>query len=85
MPVAAEKVPLLSEFAEFLATSPKLDAIVKWKPSKAVTDHIRDLLYRQDEDKLDLVERQELENVVQAEIMLRSLKAQLMLQMRKRK
>jgi len=85
MPAVANSVSLIGEFAAFLATGPKIDAIVKWKPSKAVNAHIRDLLDRQDEDVLDHAEQQELDNVMQAEIMLRSLKAHLMLQVRKRK
>ena len=75
---------MISEFADFLATSPAPAAVLKWRPSQAVLRRISKLLEKQDDDGLTLYEQQELDNCLQAELMLRALKARLMSKTAKR-
>jgi hypothetical protein len=75
---------MISEFADFIAKGPAADEILKWRPSQEVIKRISRLLEKQDDDRLTLQERQELDNCMQAELMLRALKARLMTRVAKR-
>jgi hypothetical protein len=68
---------LVGEFADFLASGPSPTAILQWRPSKATQNRMSKLLELQDDDALGPEDRQELENALQAELMLRALKARL--------
>jgi hypothetical protein len=78
MPSTKIQRSLVGEFADFLATGPPLPAILQWRPSQAMQNRMSKLLEMQDEEALGPDDRQELENNLQAELMLRALKARLM-------
>ena len=84
MPAATKTRTMISEFADFLATGPAPPEILQWRPSSAVQRRFSKLLEKQDDDLLSPREQQELENCLQAELMLRALKARLMLSVAKR-
>jgi len=79
MPVVQEHPTLVGDFAEFLTTLRTTDEIIQWRPSTEVQKRIEDLLLRQNEGTLEREEERELESTLQAEMMLRLLKAKLML------
>jgi hypothetical protein len=68
---------LLNDFAEFLTTQPSTEQIITWHPSQAVQERISDLLLRNNAGLIEPHERQELDNCLQAEVMLCLLKAKL--------
>jgi hypothetical protein len=78
MPVVQEHPTLVGDFAEFLTTLRTTDEIIQWRPSAEVQRRIEDLLLRQNEGTLEREEERELESTLQAEMMLRLLKAKLM-------
>lgn len=75
---------LVGEFADFLATGPSPTAILRWRPSPTMRKRMSKLLELQDDDALGPDEEQELQNNLQAELMLRALKARLMANSAKR-
>jgi hypothetical protein len=84
MPNLKSTRSLVGEFADFLATGPAPSAILHWRPSKIAQKRMSRLLELQDDEALSAEERQELENNLQAELMLRALKTRLMLNVAKR-
>lgn len=85
MSIAAESATLLTDFADFLATCPPPEEIVAWRPSVEAQGRLSDLLQRQNAGTLDHGEVIEIENCIQAEQMLRLLKARLKLSLAKRR
>jgi hypothetical protein len=84
MSIAAEPATLITDFVDFLATSPAPAAVVAWRPSEEAQGRLSDLLQRQNAGTLERGEIVELENCIQAEQMLRLLKARLKLSLAKR-
>ena len=64
-------VTLITDFVEFLATSPAPAAVVSWRPSEEAQGRLSDLLQRRNAGTLEQGEIVELENCIQAEQMLR--------------
>ena len=76
---------LVDDFTTFLAKRPSNEEIVNWRPSTRVQKRISDLLYRQNAGKIDAAEKEEIEGIAQAELMLRQVKAKLQLAMMKKR
>jgi len=85
MSTVQEHPTLAGEFAEFLTTLRATDEIVQWKPSDELQERVANLLQRQNAGTIEREEQQELDSALQAEIMLRLLKAKLMLASRKKR
>jgi hypothetical protein len=79
MSTAEVQATFLGDFAEFLTARPETDEILCWRPSEAAQLRLSDLLYRQNSGLLENDEVQELNSAIQAELMLRLLKAKLQL------
>lgn len=77
MSTVQTETTLLGEFADFLATCPAPEAIIAWRPSAQLGERQGELLYRRSAGELGPFEQQEIDNWIQAETMLRLLKAKL--------
>jgi hypothetical protein len=72
------QVPLiLEEIAEFLASTPSREQLLNYRPSEPVQRRARELLAKQGEEQLTKEEQQELDEFLQAEILMRLVKAKL--------
>ena len=69
--------PLIDELADFLATGPSPRDLLRFRPSAATQRRARALLARLKDDRLADDERLELDQFVQAELLMRSVKARI--------
>ena len=77
MAAAGQSVALISDFADFLASSPAPHEILSWRPSKRVEDRFEELIAAQRDRSLSDREQAELERFRETEILLQLLKARL--------
>jgi hypothetical protein len=71
--------PLMKELADFLASGPSPKQLLKFRPSKAVQRRARELLARLKDDRITDEEKFELDQFVQAELLMRLVKARIRL------
>ena len=77
MASVGHSVSLISDFADFLATSPEPRAILDWHPSESVEMQLEKLLAAQQSRTLSEAEQNELESFRETDILLQLLKARL--------
>jgi len=85
MSIANESATLITDFVDFLATQPPPEEVARWRPSPEAQARLSDLLLRNNAGTLDREEYAELQDSLQAESMLRLLKAKLLATIAKRK
>lgn len=74
----AQKAPLiLEEIAEFLASTPSREQLLTYRPSERIQQRARKLLAKQGEERLAQEEKQELDDFLYAETLMRLVKAKL--------
>jgi hypothetical protein len=75
---STQNVPLiLEEISEFLASAPSREQLLNYRPSKQVQRRARELLAKQGEGRLTREEEGELADFLNAEILMRLVKAKL--------
>ena len=75
MAIAGRPAPLIDELAEFLATGPSPAQILHFRPSKITQRRATTLLSRLKENRLTDEQKSELDQYVQAELLMRMVKA----------
>ena len=71
--------PLMEELADFLARGPSPQQLLNFRPSKALQRRARELLARLKDDRITDEEKCELDQFVQAELLMRLVKARIRL------
>lgn len=71
---------LFDELAELFASSPDREAILSFHPSKEVQYRAHELLEKLRQDRLSTEEQRELDQFEQAEMLMRLVKARLLIQ-----
>jgi len=79
MATVESPTPLMVELADFLARGPSPQKLLKFRPSKAMQRRARELLARLKDDRITDKEKCELDQFVQAELLMRLVKARIRL------
>lgn len=67
--------PLFDEVTDFLASTPTLEAIIDFKPSESLDQHLQDLMDKNNREELSGEERTELDRFLQVNHLLIILQA----------
>jgi hypothetical protein len=79
MPALKTTTSFLQELAEFLASRPTPQQLLKYRPSKAVQRRAEMLLLKNNEGDISIEEKRELDQMACTEVLLRLIKAKLRL------
>src|SRR5262249_4226493 len=77
MAAAQEPTWLTEDIADFLATFPNREQILKYRPSARTQDRVRELLHTLKSGRISSDERRELDQFEHAEMLMQMLKARL--------
>ncbi len=75
MPATQNTVQLTEEVAEFLASSPTLDALLNYRPSQEAQQRAQELLWKLSNGHLSEEEQQELDQFEHVEMLMQLVKA----------
>ncbi len=78
MSIVETPTRLLDEIAEFLASSPTREQLLSFRPSESVQRQARELLIRSNEGTLSAQEHRELNQLEQAELLMRLVKSRVL-------
>jgi hypothetical protein len=79
MATVESPTPLMEELADFLASGPSPQQLLNFRPSKALQRRATALLARLKDDRITDEEKCELDQFVQAELLMRLVKARIRL------